>query len=73
MPTSVELKWQPRCNRSSTCPRRKTDPTDIILITDGEIYDVEGVVNLAGRSRHRLFAIAIGAAPVEALARSTRR
>ena len=51
-------------------PSAKDRPTDIILITDGEIYDVEGVVNLAGRSRHRLFAIAIGAAPVEALARS---
>jgi len=43
---------------------------DVILITDGEIYDVEGVVKLAARSHHRLFAIAIGAAPNEALARS---
>lgn len=43
---------------------------DVILITDGEIYDVAGVVKLAARSHHRLFAIAIGAAPNEALARS---
>lgn len=43
---------------------------DVILITDGEIYDVAGVVNLAAKSHHRLFAIAIGAAPNEALARS---
>ena len=43
---------------------------DLILITDGEIYDVAGVVNLASESHHRLFAIAIGAAPNEALARS---
>lgn len=43
---------------------------DVILITDGEIYDVAGVVTLAARSYHRLFAIAIGAAPNEALARS---
>jgi len=43
---------------------------DVILITDGEIYDVAGVVAVAGRSQHRLFAIAIGAAPNEALARS---
>jgi Ca-activated chloride channel family protein len=42
---------------------------DIILITDGEIHDVEGVLNLVAYSRHRLFAIAIGAAPVEGLAR----
>ena len=43
---------------------------DVILITDGEIYDVAGVVHLAAQSHHRLFAIAIGAAPNEALARS---
>lgn len=41
---------------------------DVILITDGEIYDVAGVVDLAAKSHHRLFAIAIGAAPNEALA-----
>lgn len=44
--------------------------SDVILITDGEIYDVAGVVKLAARSHHRLFAIAIGTAPNEALARS---
>jgi Ca-activated chloride channel family protein len=42
---------------------------DIILITDGEVYDVANIVQLAARSGHRLFAIAIGAAPNEALAR----
>jgi hypothetical protein len=42
---------------------------DVVLITDGEIYDVAKVVKEAARSGHRLFAIAIGAAPVEALAR----
>jgi Ca-activated chloride channel family protein len=43
---------------------------DVILITDGEVYDVANIVQLAARSKHRLFAIAIGAAPNEALARS---
>ena len=43
---------------------------DVILITDGEVYDVASIVELAARSKHRLFAIAIGAAPNEALARS---
>jgi Ca-activated chloride channel family protein len=43
---------------------------DLVLITDGEIYDVAGVVGLAAKSHHRLFAIAIGAAPNEALARA---
>ena len=45
-------------------------PADVILITDGEIYDVKGVLALAALSHHRLFAIAIGATPNEALARS---
>jgi Ca-activated chloride channel family protein len=43
---------------------------DLILITDGEIYDLAGVIARVDGSRHRLFAIAIGAAPNEALARS---
>lgn len=43
---------------------------DIVLITDGEVYDVERVADAAARSGHRLFVIAIGAAPNEALART---
>jgi Ca-activated chloride channel family protein len=43
---------------------------DIILITDGEIHNIVGMVNLATRSGHRLFAIAIGAAPAEDLGRA---
>jgi Ca-activated chloride channel family protein len=43
--------------------------TDILLITDGEIHSMAEVVDLAKLSGHRLFTIAIGAAPVEALAR----
>lgn len=42
---------------------------DVILITDGEIHAIDRVVELAARSNHHLFAIAIGAAPNEALAR----
>lgn len=47
-----------------------TTTRDLILITDGEVYDVERIVSLAAQSGHRLFAIAIGAAPNEALARA---
>lgn len=43
---------------------------DLILITDGEVYDVERIIDLAAKSGHRLFAIAIGAAPNEGLARA---
>lgn len=42
---------------------------DILLITDGEIHAISEVVELAAQAGHRLFTIAIGAAPVEALAR----
>jgi Ca-activated chloride channel family protein len=43
--------------------------TDIVLITDGEVYDVDRIVETAAQSGHRLFVVAIGAAPNEALAR----
>ncbi len=44
-------------------------PVDLVLITDGEVHDLEGVLGAVARARHRLFVIAIGAAPNEALAR----
>jgi hypothetical protein len=42
---------------------------DVILITDGEIYNLTGVLSAAARSGQRVFAIAIGAAPNEPLTR----
>ncbi|MBL8199894.1 MAG: VWA domain-containing protein [Chromatiales bacterium] len=44
-------------------------PRDLLLITDGEVWAVEPVVDLAARSGHRLFVVAVGAAPAEGLAR----
>jgi Ca-activated chloride channel family protein len=44
-------------------------PKDLLLITDGEVWAVEQVVELAARSGHRLFVVAVGAAPAEGLAR----
>ncbi|MCC7463246.1 MAG: VWA domain-containing protein [Gammaproteobacteria bacterium] len=44
-------------------------PVDLVLITDGEIHDLEGVLRAVAEAHHRLFVIAIGAAPNEALAR----
>lgn len=43
--------------------------SDVLLITDGEVWAVEEVVDLAARSGHRLFVVAVGAAPAEGLAR----
>ena len=42
---------------------------DLLLITDGEVWAVEQVVDHAARSGHRLFVVAVGAAPAEGLAR----
>lgn len=42
---------------------------DVLLITDGDIWHVESVIELAGRSGHRIFAIGVGSAPAESLLR----
>jgi Ca-activated chloride channel family protein len=42
---------------------------DLLVITDGEIEEIDDVVSLAAASGHRLFVVAVGAVPVEALAR----
>lgn len=43
---------------------------DVLLITDGEIWQVDEVVEAARRSGHRVFAIGVGAAPAEGVLRS---
>ena len=42
---------------------------DVLLITDGDIWHVEAVIELARRSGHRIFAIGVGSAPAESLLR----
>jgi Ca-activated chloride channel family protein len=42
---------------------------DILLITDGQIWDIDGLLQRIGDSAHRLFVIAVGASPSEELAR----
>jgi Ca-activated chloride channel family protein len=43
--------------------------TDVLLITDGELWAVDDVVEAARRSGHRVFAIGVGSAPAESLLR----
>lgn len=50
-------------------PRDVGTVKDLLVITDGEIEAIDDVVALAAASGHRLFVVAVGAAPVEALAR----
>lgn len=42
---------------------------DLLLITDGDIWEIEAVVKKAKRSNHRIFAIGVGSAPAESLLR----
>lgn len=44
------------------------DPA-VLLITDAEVWSVPQMLELAEQSGHRLFVVAVGAAPAEALAR----
>jgi Ca-activated chloride channel family protein len=42
---------------------------DILLITDGEIWAIDALVQGLARAQHRLFVIAVGSSPAEELAR----
>lgn len=39
--------------------------SDILLITDGEIEGIDEVIDVAKKSKHRVFVVAIGASPAE--------
>lgn len=43
--------------------------TDVLLITDGEVWDNEAMVEAARQSGHRIFAVGVGSAPAETLLR----
>ncbi len=45
------------------------EPADVLLITDGEIWKTETVVDLARRSSHRIFAVGVGSSPADSLLR----
>ena len=50
----------------STFELAKNISTSILMITDGEINEVEGVISAAKISGHRIFIVGIGSAPAEA-------
>ena len=45
------------------------EPADVLLITDGEIWKTETLVEVARRSSHRIFAVGVGSSPAESLLR----
>lgn len=45
------------------------DEADVLLITDGEVWDAQRIVDDARRSGHRVYALGVGSAPAESLLR----
>ncbi len=48
---------------------RDDRPVNVLVITDGEIWDIESTIQLARESNHRVFAIGVGSSPAESLLR----
>ncbi len=46
-----------------------SEGADVLLITDGEVWNIEGVAKAAQQSGHRIFAVGVGSAPAETLLR----
>ncbi|WP_088278459.1 VIT domain-containing protein [Ideonella sp. A 288] len=43
---------------------------DVLLLTDGEVWQVDAMVDFASRSGHRVFVIGVGSSPAEPVLRS---
>ena len=52
----------------SGAPEQHVIPT-LLLITDGDIWDYQGVIRAARQSSHRIFTIGVGSSPAESLLR----
>jgi len=48
---------------------RDDRPVNVLVITDGEIWDIESTIQSARESNHRVFAIGVGSSPAESLLR----
>jgi Ca-activated chloride channel family protein len=44
-------------------------PINVLLITDGEVWDIENIIQSARESNHRIFAIGVGSSPADSLLR----
>ena len=50
-------------------PSNSEQPIDVLLITDGDVWDIEPTVAAATQSGHRVFAVGVGSSPAESLLR----
>lgn len=48
----------------------EAEGSDVLLITDGEIWDIDPLIATARESGHRVFAIGVGSAPAEGVLRA---
>lgn len=73
---SSAMRWVNRLNADlggtemalalkSTMTLRHSQSCDLLLVTDGEIYGVEEVLETAVSAGHRIFVVGIGASPAE--------
>lgn len=53
----------------TTEDERPVEAASILLITDGEVWNIEHIVATVRQSGHRLFALGVGSAPAESLLR----
>ncbi len=67
--STIELgmghRWRSQLSKTQGANASK----DVLLITDGDIWQVEAVIASAKSSGHRVFAIGVGSAPAESLLR----
>lgn len=50
---------------ASTFATGADGPADVLLVTDGQVHAIDGVIAAAAASGHRLFIVAIGSSPAE--------
>jgi Ca-activated chloride channel family protein len=55
--------------RITTEDERTVSAASILLITDGDVWNIENIVTTVRQSGHRLFALGVGSAPAESLLR----
>lgn len=47
--------------------RDNDSPPSVLLITDGDVWDINGIIKAAKSSGHRIFVVGVGSAPGESL------
>jgi Ca-activated chloride channel family protein len=55
--------------KNIAAPQGEFAPPNVLLITDGDVWDVDGVIKAALKSGQRIFAVGVGSAPAESLLR----